>query len=69
MITQRRTAALTLAFSFVGGALLACFIAWLLVPAQLPVDYLTPIVVSGPFVGLAVGRIALVVRRDRSNTV
>jgi hypothetical protein len=45
----------TLAFAWIAGGLAGAFLGWLLVPAVFSVEYLTPIVIAGPFVGLAVG--------------
>ena len=38
----------TLAYAWIAGGLASAFLGWLLVPATLPVGYLTPIVVVGP---------------------
>ena len=42
----------TLAYSWIAGGLASACLGWLLVPAALSVEYLTPIVVTGPFAGL-----------------
>ena len=55
MRTQSRRALLTLAFAFVIGGFVGSVVAMLLVPARLPVEYLTPITASGHLVGLLVG--------------
>ena len=46
-----------LGHAWIVGACISAFLGWLLVPAALSVDYLTPVVVAGPFVGLIVGGI------------
>ena len=46
-----------LGHAWIVGACASAFLGWLLVPAALSVDYLTPIVVAGPFVGLVAGGI------------
>ena len=58
-LEQRRGAVVTLAYFFISGTLLASVVGWLVVPMWLPVEYLTPIVVSGPSVGLLLGQAAL----------
>ena len=57
MTLQTRRVLITLAFAFVIGGFASSFMAWLLVPARLSVEYLTPITVSGPFAGLLVGAV------------
>ena len=47
----------TLGYAWIVGACASAFLGWLLVPAALSVDYLTPVVVAGPFVGLVAGGI------------
>ena len=47
----------TLGHAWIVGACTSAFLGWLLVPAALSVDYLTPVVVAGPFVGLVAGGI------------
>ena len=47
----------TLGHAWIVGACASAFLGWLLVPAALAVDYLTPVVVAGPFVGLVAGGI------------
>jgi hypothetical protein len=47
----------TLGFAWIVGACASAFLGWLLVPATLSVDYLSPVVVAGPFVGLIAGGI------------
>ena len=47
----------TLGYAWIVGACASAFLGWLLVPAALSVDYLTPVVVAGPFVGLVTGGI------------
>jgi hypothetical protein len=54
----------TLAFSWIAGSLAGAFLGWALVPAALPEQYLTPIVVAGPFIGLIAG--GLITRRRRA---
>jgi len=46
-----------LGYAWIVGACASAFFGWLLVPAALSVDQLTPIVVAGPFVGLITGGI------------
>ena len=47
----------TLGHAWIVGACASAFLGWLLVPAALSVDYLTPVVVAGPLVGLVAGGI------------
>ena len=47
----------TLGYAWIVGACVSAFLGWLLIPAAFPVDYLTPVVVAGPFVGLVAGGI------------
>ena len=47
----------TLGYAWIVGACASAFLGWLLVPAALSVDYLTPVGVAGPFVGLVAGGI------------
>ena len=47
----------TLAYAWIAGGLTSAFLGWLLVPAALPVGYLTPIVVTGPLTGLIAGAV------------
>jgi hypothetical protein len=53
----------TLAFAWILGAFAGAFLGWLLVPASFSVEYLTPIVALGPFVGLIAGGILVHLRR------
>jgi hypothetical protein len=53
---------MTLAYAWIIGAFAGFLFGWLLVPAALPVEYLTPIVTVGPFLGLMVGGILVRVR-------
>ena len=46
-----------LGYAWIVGACASAFLGWLLVPAALSVDYMTPIVVAGPFVGVVAGAI------------
>jgi hypothetical protein len=46
-----------LGYAWIVGACASAFLGWLLVPAALSIDHLTPIVVAGPFVGLITGAI------------
>jgi hypothetical protein len=55
MTPQTERTLKTLAFAWILGGFASAFLGWLLVPATLSVDYLTPVVVAGPFVGLIVG--------------
>jgi hypothetical protein len=57
----------TLAYAWIAGGLASAFLGWLLVPATLPVGYLTPIVVAGPFTGLITAA-ALLSRRRATAT-
>jgi hypothetical protein len=57
MTLQTRRTLKTLAFAWIAGAFAGSFLGWLLVPASLPVEYLTPIVTVGPFAGLIAGGI------------
>jgi hypothetical protein len=52
MTPARERVVKTLGYAWIVGACASAFLGWLLVPAALPVDYLTPVVVAGPFVGL-----------------
>jgi hypothetical protein len=54
----------TLGYAWIAGACASAFLGWLLVPAALSVDYLTPVVVAGPVVGLIAG--GILVRSLRS---
>ena len=56
----------TLAYSWIAGAVAGAFLGWLLVPAALPVAYLTPIVLTGPFAGLIAASGVLANRRANS---
>jgi hypothetical protein len=47
----------TLGYAWIVGACASAFLGWLLVPAALSVDHLTPLVLAGPFVGLIAGAI------------
>jgi hypothetical protein len=47
----------TLGHAWIAGVCASAFLGWLLVPAALPVDYLTPVVIAGPLVGLVAGGI------------
>jgi branched-subunit amino acid ABC-type transport system permease component len=49
----------TLAYGWIVGSFIGAFCGWMLVPATLSVEYLTPIVVAGPFAGLIAGGIGL----------
>jgi hypothetical protein len=54
----------TLGHAWIVGTCSSAFLGWLLVPEVLPVDYLTPVGLAGPFVGLVAGGIfALTIRR------
>jgi hypothetical protein len=57
---------MTLAWAYIGGILAGSFAGWLLVPAALPVEYLTPVVLCGPLAGLAIGCVTV---RRRPRTV
>jgi hypothetical protein len=54
----------TLGYAWIVGACASAFLGWLLVPGALPVDYLTPVVVAGPFVGLVAGGIFVLTLRS-----
>jgi hypothetical protein len=58
----------TLAYAWIAGGLAGAFLGWLLVPAALSVDYLTPIVVTGPFAGLIAASGVLANRRRAAAT-
>ncbi len=47
----------TLGYAWIAGTCASAFLGWLLVPAAQPVDYLTPVVVAGPIVGVVAGGI------------
>jgi hypothetical protein len=47
----------TLGYAWIVGTCASAFLGWLLIPAALPVDYLSPVVVAGPVVGLVAGGI------------
>jgi len=53
-----------LGYAWIVGACASAFLGWLVIPAAFPVDYLTPTVVAGPFVGLVAG--GILVRTLRS---
>jgi hypothetical protein len=53
-----------LGHAWIAGTFASSFFGWLLVPAALPVEFLTPVVVAGPLVGLVAG--AILVRTLRS---
>ena len=53
----------TLAYSWIAGGLAGAFLGWMLVPAALSVEYLTPIVATGPFAGLIAASGVLANRR------
>ena len=53
-----------LGHAWIVGACASAFLGWLLVPAAFPVDYLTPIVVAGPVVGLVAGGILVCTLRS-----
>lgn len=55
MTTATERTLKTLAFAWILGGFASAFLGWLLVPATLPVAYLTPIVAAGPFLGLMAG--------------
>ena len=52
----------TLAFAWILGGFAGAFLGWLLVPASFSVEYLTPIVAAGPFVGLIAGGVLVHLR-------
>jgi len=58
----------TLAYSWIAGGMVGAFLGWLLVPAALPVAYLTPIVATGPFAGLIAASGVLANRRATSSS-
>jgi F0F1-type ATP synthase assembly protein I len=60
---------MTLAVAFITGTLAGSFVAWLLVPDRLSVEYLTPIVLSGPVVGLLIGGAAALISRGKLRRV
>jgi hypothetical protein len=53
-----------LGHAWIVGACASAFLGWLLVPAAFSVDYLTPIVVAGPVVGLVAGGILVCTLRS-----
>jgi hypothetical protein len=53
MITRQTQ--MTLAWAFIGGTMAGSLAGWLLVPALLPVSYLTPVVLCGPLAGVLGG--------------
>jgi hypothetical protein len=57
-----------LAYSWIAGAVAGALLGWLLVPAALSVEYLTPIVVTGPFAGLIAASGVLANRRRTAAT-
>jgi hypothetical protein len=57
----------TLGHAWIVGACASAFLGWLIVPAAVPVDYLSPIVVAGPFVGLVAGGVLVHTLRSTSN--
>jgi hypothetical protein len=57
----------TMAYSWIAGMLGGALLGWLLVPAALPVDYLTPIVITGPFAGFIAASGVLANRRAMSS--
>ena len=58
----------TLAYSWIAGAMAGAFLGWLLVPAALSVEYLTPIVATGPFAGLIAASGVLASRRHAAQS-
>jgi hypothetical protein len=64
LATLSRSAVLTLAYAFLIATLTAAFVATLLVPAWLPVEYLTPITLSGSPIGLLLGSIIVFYRAE-----
>ena len=59
MTLQTERTLKTLGFGWIFGTLASSFLGWLLVPAYFSVEYLTPIVAVGPFVGLIGGAISV----------
>ena len=57
----------TLGYAWIVGACASAFLGWLLVPAALSVDYLSPIGVAGPFVALVTGGVLVYTLRGTSN--
>ena len=57
----------TLGYAWIVGTCASAFFGWLLVPAALPVEYLTPIGVAGPFVGLIAGVVFVRTLRNPQN--
>jgi hypothetical protein len=64
MTPAKERALKTLGYAWIVGTCASAFLGWLLVPAALPVDYLTPIGVAGPFVGLVAGGILVYTLRS-----
>ena len=54
----------TLGYAWIAGTCASAFLGWLLVPSALPVHYLTPVVVAGPFVGIVAGGILVLTLRS-----
>ena len=65
---QTRSDVQTLAFSFIGGVLMGAFAGWLLVPTYLPVEYLTPVALSGCPAGVMFGGVVIWYRRSHPRT-
>jgi hypothetical protein len=63
MTAQTEGTLKTLAFAWILGAFAGAFLGWLLVPASFSVEYLTPIVAVGPFVGLITGGVFVRLRK------
>jgi hypothetical protein len=62
MTLQAKHTLKTLAFAWVIGGMAGAFLGWPLVPASFSVEYLTPIVAAGPFIGLIAGAILVHLR-------
>ena len=63
MTTQTEHTLKTLGYAWILGTMASSFLGWLLVPASFSVEYLTPVVAVGPFVGLIAGGLVLRLRR------
>jgi hypothetical protein len=66
-VTTERTLK-TMAYSWMAGMLGGALLGWLLVPAALPVDYLAPILITGPFAGFIAASGVLANRRAMSSS-
>ena len=56
-------------FALLIGSFASSFVAWRLVPDWLSVDYLTPIAITGPCIGLLAGRLLTRFRSDSTPAI